>query len=430
MRRAAGGRWIPSSNKASERNAELGPGLEAEAELFRRAGARGIPGPAVIEELKADDGLGSGFLMTWLDGETLGHKIAQAEDFAEIRPTLAQQCGEILAQIHQMEWAGTALESHLEVLDPKTFVERQWAWYRSFGSPQPMIDYTARWLLENLPPTTPYTLVHNDFRNGNLMIDRNVGIIGVLDWEVAHIGDPMRDLGWLCTPSWRFGRADLPVGGFGSREALYAAYTRAGGRSIDPSHVFFWEVFGSFWWAIGCLSMAQHYRSGPDRSVERPAIGRRSSECQIDCVNLLIPGPVTELSPPDPASEEDSLPTTLELVESVRKYLREDVTTQTEGRPRFYARVAANTLDIVEREIRVGDKQRTDELTRLRRLLGTHGSLTHLRQNLVEKIRSNEFELEDEALTHHLRETTYARVMIDQPHYPGARYARDAQRPP
>jgi hypothetical protein len=164
----------------------------------------------------------------------------------------------------------------------------------------------------------------------------------VLDWEVAHIGDPMRDLGWICTNSWRFGRSDLPVGGFGTYADLFRGYEKVSGREVDPERVKFWEVFGSFWWSVGCLGMAEHYRTGPDKTVERPAIGRRSSECQVDCVNLLIPGPVDLLEPDVQLSTVD-MPRIDELVTSVRDYLRNDVMAATKGRTQFLARVAASS---------------------------------------------------------------------------------------
>ena len=128
-------------------------------------------------------------------------------------------------------------------------------------------------------------LVHGDFRNGNLIIGTD-GVRAVLDWELAHLGDPMEDLGWICTNSWRFGSIDLPVGGFGEREDLFRGYEEAGGV-VDPGRVHFWEVFGSLKWGIMCMSMYSVYRSGADRSVERAAIGRRSSEAEIDLMNLL-----------------------------------------------------------------------------------------------------------------------------------------------
>ena len=110
---------------------------------------------------------------------------------------------------------------------------------------------------------------------------------GVLDWELAHLGDPLEDLGWLCVNSWRFGNIDLPVGGFGLREDLFAGYEAAGGRRVDPERVRFWEVVGSLKWGIMCMVMLSVFESGIDRSVERAAIGRRSSEAEIDLLALL-----------------------------------------------------------------------------------------------------------------------------------------------
>jgi aminoglycoside phosphotransferase (APT) family kinase protein len=64
----------------------------------------------------------------------------------------------------------------------------------------------------------------------------------------------------------------LPVGGFGRYEDLFRGYERASGQKIDPVRVKFWEVFGSFWWSVGCLGMAEHYRTGPDKtSSARPS---------------------------------------------------------------------------------------------------------------------------------------------------------------
>ena len=87
--------------------------------------------------------------------------------------------------------------------------------------------------------------------------------------------------------SWRFGNIDLPVGGFGRREELFAGYQAASGRKVDPERVRFWEVFGSLKWGIMCQVMLSVFESGADRSVERAAIGRRSSEAEIDLLALL-----------------------------------------------------------------------------------------------------------------------------------------------
>jgi len=110
----------------------------------------------------------------------------------------------------------------------------------------------------------------------------------VLDWELAHLGDPMEDLGWICVNSWRFGEIDKPVGGFGTREQLFAGYQSAG-RHADPDRVMFWEVMGTLRWGVMCCGMMQRFRRGPEQSIERAMIGRRASETEIDLLRLLAP---------------------------------------------------------------------------------------------------------------------------------------------
>jgi len=99
----------------------------------------------------------------------------------------------------------------------------------------------------------------------------------------------MEDLGWICVPSWRFGGIEKPVGGFGERRQLFAAYEAAGGAPVDPFRVRFWEVFGALQWGLMCAGMAEVYRSGMDASVERAMIGRRASEVEIDLLDYIAP---------------------------------------------------------------------------------------------------------------------------------------------
>jgi len=410
MRRAPGGQAALTSDEK--------PGLALEARLFELAHGAGVPEPGIVHVLEPADGLGDGFIMEWLEGETLGARIVRAPEFDAIRPRLAFQCGQLLARIHGIDLAATGLDRRLGRMDPETFVRQKWEQYQLFATPQPMIDFAARWLLEHLPPPGKLSLVHNDFRNGNLMISKDAGVIAVLDWEVAHIGDPMRDLGWICTNSWRFGRSDLPVGGFGQYEDLFAGYESVTGEPVDPARVKFWEVFGSYWWAIGCLGMAMAYRNGPDRTVERPGIGRRSSECQVDCVNLLIPGPV-ELPERRRGPSSTDTPHSDELLTSVRDFLREDVMSATEGRTNFLARVASNSLDIVLRELELGPAHTAGEQARLEQLLGRRGGLETLRWDLVKALRDGTMALDATGLADHLRHTVVGQVAIDQPKYSG-----------
>ena len=114
------------------------------------------------------------------------------------------------------------------------------------------------------------------------------GVRAVLDWELAHLGDPMEDLGWVCVNSWRFGEIDKPVGGLGTREELFAGY-EAAGRRVDPHRVMFWEVMGTLRWGLMCCGMMLRFRRSPEYSLERAMIGRRSSETEIDLLRLLAP---------------------------------------------------------------------------------------------------------------------------------------------
>ncbi len=400
------------------------PGLAGEALLMRTARAAGVPEPEIYHVLEEADGLGEGFLMEWLDGEALGARIVRSPELAAVRPKLAYECGRVLARIHGIDVAAAGLDTMLARVTPAEAVELHWQRYREFDTPQPMIDFTARWLNENLPPSGPPALVHNDFRNGNLMIsaDAPSGIVAVLDWETAHIGDPMRDLGWICTNSWRFGRSDLPVGGFGHTDDLLAGYESVSGTPVDREALKFWEVYGSFWWAVGCLGMAEHYRTGPDRTVERPAIGRRSSECQVDCVNLLIPGPVERVQGADPEASGE-MPRIEELLVSVGEFLRGDIMDETHGRTNFLARVAANSVDIVRRDLLLGDAQRAAEKARLQSLFGERAELDDLRWRLVAGLRDGSIPLDWPGLAEHLRATVVNQVAIDQPRYSGFKTA-------
>lgn len=176
--------------------------------------------------------------------------------------------------------------ANLPVLEPARQVKQFRDIYDAADSPRPVFELAFQWLDRNLPGPCDLTLVHGDFRNGNLVIGLD-GIRAVLDWELAHVGDPMEDLGWICVSSWRFGMIDKPVGGFGQREEMFAGYESVSGTVVDPQRVKYWEVFGTLKWGVICMMMYAAFRGGLDRSVERAAIGRRASETEIDLLRLL-----------------------------------------------------------------------------------------------------------------------------------------------
>jgi aminoglycoside phosphotransferase (APT) family kinase protein len=258
--------------------------LETEAELLGLAAKADVPVPTVRFVLQPDDQLGSGYVMGRLEGETLAPKILRDEAFARVRPQLARQCGEVLARIHSVPRNELP---KLPEAPAAVLLDQYRAVYDRFDHPRPVFELAFRWIEDNLPTQNALGLVHGDFRNGNLVIAPD-GLRGVLDWEIAHIGDPMEDLGWICVNSWRFGRIDQPVGGFGSREELAAGYEAASGHAVDLGRVRFWEVVGTLKWGVICTMMLWSFRGG-NRSVERAAIGRRASETEIDLLALIAP---------------------------------------------------------------------------------------------------------------------------------------------
>lgn len=260
-------------------------GLATEAALITAARAVGVPAPAVRHVLQPADGLGKGFVMDRIDGETLGRRIVREPHLAAARSVLPSQCGRALARIHRVPLRGLPALRQGGALGELDFqIER----HRSHGTVRPVFEIAFQWLRRHAPVTEAApVLVHGDFRNGNLIVDAS-GLCAVLDWELAHIGDPMEDLGWLCVNAWRFGRDELPVGGFGTREALFAGYTAEGGV-VDTDRVHYWEVLGTLKWGIVCEAMAQAWLGGAERDVEKAVIGRRASEAEIDLLALLAP---------------------------------------------------------------------------------------------------------------------------------------------
>ena len=261
--------------------------LATEAALIRATGANGARVPRVRHLCDATDGLGEAYVMLRVDGETLGKRITSDARFDAIRPALARQCGEVLVPIHATP---PPPGLNLKTVDGALELDRYEEVYRATGAQRPILELAFQYLRKHLPEPVDPVLLHGDFRNGNIMFDPEIGVAAILDWELAHIGDPAEDMGWICTNSWRFGRPDRPVGGFGDYADLLAGYAAAGGRPIDLSRVRFWQMLGSLRWGIMCLTMYLSWRDGLEKSVERPMIGRRVSETEADLVVLLEQG--------------------------------------------------------------------------------------------------------------------------------------------
>ncbi len=263
--------------------------MGTEVKLLRAARAAGVPVPAVVLSAGEEDGGGpdAGLLgRSWMvveriEGETIPRRILRDEQFAPARPLLTAQCGRALAAVHTIDPA------RVPGLDPTDQFEQFRELLDAMSEPHPAFELGFRWLERNRPPTRADTVVHGDFRNGNLVVGVD-GLRAVLDWELAHLGDPLEDLGWLCVRAWRFG-ASPRVGGFGEVDELVAAYEAAAGSigAVDRDALAWWEAMGTLKWGVMCMLQAATHLSGTVRSVELAAIGRRVCEAEHDLLLLL-----------------------------------------------------------------------------------------------------------------------------------------------
>ncbi len=251
--------------------------MAVEAAVLRSAAAAGVPVPEVVAfRGPPDDDAGIATLVTRLvPGETIARKILRDDRFADARPRLAGQLGRALARLHDIDVDTVA------GLEPVDALGEYRGRLDEIGEPHPAFELAFRWLDEHRPtPSERTCVVHGDYRMGNAIVDEH-GLAAVIDWELAHVGDPMEDLAWMCVPAWRFG-SPLPAAGLATRDELFAAYAEESGVEVDRDVVRWWEVAGILRWGIICVMQAHVHRSGVMRSHELAAIGRRVCETEHD----------------------------------------------------------------------------------------------------------------------------------------------------
>ena len=219
------------------------------------------------------------FVMERLEGETIGRRIVQKPELAAAREALPLQLAEQLARVHAIPAA------RVPFLGPAQ-LERMVDELDEVDEPHPAIELGLWWLRENRPPAREPVVVHGDFRIGNVVVDEH-GLVGVLDWEFAHLDEPARDLAFGLVRAWRFGVPEKRLGGIGDVEPYVERYNELTGFDIRPEELDYWELAGNVGWAIGCLTQAQRHLTGQDRSVEFAILGRLGIEVEYEICRIL-----------------------------------------------------------------------------------------------------------------------------------------------
>ena len=266
---------------------------DAEFAVMRAAAKADVPTPEprwLLPDLLRPDSWA--YFTDWLEGEALGGRVTRSPALSDARDVLPKQLAVALAAIHAItpqthpdlplhRWPfpqeGDPFEVGLSFLR---------ATLDDLPAPRPACELILRWLSENRPTTEERALVHGDFRTGNFMVGAEVGLVAILDWEFAHWGDPMEDLGWLCVRDWRFGQVTLPAGGLTTRERMHHAYRNATGRQVDPARAHWWEVFGNLKWGVATALQGRRYFAG-ESDIELLAIPRRAIEMEYEALRLI-----------------------------------------------------------------------------------------------------------------------------------------------
>ncbi|MDH3683713.1 MAG: phosphotransferase family protein [Acidimicrobiia bacterium] len=158
------------------------------------------------------------------------------------RVDLARRLCELLALVHEVDWRAAGLGSTLEDPGPKAAAAvDHWESILRHDQlePCPELDMAVRWLRATVPRSSATVLVHGDFKVGNVLLDENDEIIALLDWELAHVGDPHEDLGWVTQP---LRTREHYVAGHWERDELLGNHGQITGRSVDPEAVAWWNV--------------------------------------------------------------------------------------------------------------------------------------------------------------------------------------------
>jgi aminoglycoside phosphotransferase (APT) family kinase protein len=218
-----------------------------EARLQLALVPHGIRLPEILAVCDDESVLGVHFyVMRYLDGHVVTTSLPPGLEEPDARRRLAFDLVDALAEIHAADVSAPALAAFVR---PGSYLERQVSrftqlWEINRTRPIPAVEQVARELAATLPEPLPATVVHGDYRLGNMMVspgDPSV-IAAVLDWEMGAIGDPRADVGYLVATYTEPGGAQSPIGsspvtaedGFPSRAELVKRYRERTGREVEP----------------------------------------------------------------------------------------------------------------------------------------------------------------------------------------------------
>ena len=247
-----------------------------EARLLRALAQTGVPAPKVLAVCEDSGVLGVPFyVMPYLDGPVITATLPAHLDSHGQRRRISEELADTLAVIHATDYAAAGLSAFGR---PDGYLRRQvdrfaMLWERNTQRDVPAVAAIADWLAHNAPDSSAPALVHGDYRLGNLIFARSAParVLAVLDWEMATIGDPLADVGYLAATYSENGDPPSPLDlspvtrrpGFLTRRQLLLRYAERSGRAVDA--LGWYQVLALWKAAIFCEAIYTRWVNG-----ERP----------------------------------------------------------------------------------------------------------------------------------------------------------------
>lgn len=226
-----------------------------------------VPMPRAISLCETADLIGTPFfIMERIEGgEAAGPMDAGA--YGAYKPEIGQRFFSLLGAIHARDALSSPLAQVVDCPPPELCWKRELDYWSGVIAndqlqPEPIAAAAIRWLRQQPPaPAQTLSIVHGDYRNGNVLHDGAGRIVAVLDWEMAHIGDPLEDLAWAMDPLFNL-KDNEKAAGLIAREEAIAHWESASGCRFDAEAFRWWEMFATLKGLAIWISSARSYADG------------------------------------------------------------------------------------------------------------------------------------------------------------------------
>lgn len=232
----------------------------------------------------AGDWLGKPSLIMGREPGVCDYLILNGELPEKARLNLARELCGLLTRVHEVDWRGLGLAEILADPGPNGAAVELSNWERVLRQNQleayPELELALDWLGARAPTSQRTVLVHADFKPGNVLM-QDGHIVALLDWELAHLGDPLEDLGWVTQP---LRAREHLIPGRWERADLLREYTKLTGLEIEPSSLAWWATFSTFKIVVMQVSGLRSFIEGRSDEPYRPT--RRVLRTLLDAVTV------------------------------------------------------------------------------------------------------------------------------------------------